>query len=95
MVLLSVLPESRHHLSPPGGGQRGEQPLVLAEHQHVSEAGVGQSGSGSADTEQVVAQDHGSSGRHRGAFRKRLICEGHRGDTESKDDVSQRPLKND
>lgn len=67
-------PDRRHDLSPPGGGQRGEQPLVLTEHQHVSEAGVGQRRAGSADAEQVVAEDRGSSGRHRGSLRKRLIC---------------------
>lgn len=78
MMLLSVLPDSWRHLAPPAGGQGGEQPLVLAEHQHISEAGVGQSGSGSADTEQIVAQDHRSSCWYRGAFRKRLICSGER-----------------
>lgn len=54
------LPDSWNDVSLPGCGQRGQQVLVLAEHQHVPEAGVGQSRGGSADPEQVVAQNHGS-----------------------------------
>lgn len=69
-------PERWHHLSPSCGRQRGEQLLVLAEHKNISEAGVGQSGASSADAEQVVAQDHGPSRRHRGAHRQSLIYAG-------------------
>lgn len=77
--LIQCLLESWNHLSPSGGGQRGEQLLVFTEHEHISETGVGQSGASSADTEQVVAQDYCSSYRHRGALRESLIYAGERG----------------
>lgn len=73
------LPGSWNHLSPSGGGQRGQQLLVFTEHENISETGVGQSSAGSADTEQVVTQDHCSSYRHRGALRESLIYAGERG----------------
>lgn len=67
------VPERRRHLSPSCGVQGGQQLLVLTEHQRVPEAGVGQSGAGPADAEQVVAQNHRSSGRHGGTLRERLV----------------------
>lgn len=73
------LPGSWNHLSPSGGGQRGEQLLVFTEHKYISETGVGQSSASSTDTEQVIAQDYGSSYRHRGAIRESLIYAGERG----------------
>ena len=60
-------------MTPSGGGQSGEQLLVFTEHKHISETGVGQSRASPADTEQVVAQDHGSPNRHRGALWESLI----------------------
>lgn len=48
------LPESWNYLSLSGGGQRGQQLSVFTEHEYISETGVGQSGAGSTDTEQVV-----------------------------------------
>lgn len=75
----TVIPESWNHLSPSGGGQRGEQLLVFTEHQYVSETGVGQSSAGSADTEQVIAQDHCSSHWHCGALGESLIYAVERG----------------
>lgn len=74
-MLLGVrcLPESWNHLSPSGGGQRGQQLLVFTEHKHISETGVGQCGASSADTEQVITQDYRPSHRHRGALRESLI----------------------
>lgn len=74
------LPESWHHLAPSGGGQREQQVLVFTKHEHVSEAGVGESSSGSADAEQVVAQDYGSSSRNRGALWEGLIYAGREGE---------------
>lgn len=73
-----TLPDGRNDVSLPGGGQRGQQVLVLTEHQHVPEAGVGQSGGGSADAEQVVAQNHGSASRYRGSLWEGLVWAGHR-----------------
>lgn len=72
------LPDSWKDLSPSGGGQRVEQLLVFTEHKHVSETGVGQCGPSSADTEQVIAQNHCSSYRHRGAVLESLIYAGDR-----------------
>lgn len=68
-----ILPESRNDVSLPGGGQKGQQVLVPAEHQHVPEAGVGQSGGRSANTEQVVAENHCSASRYRGSLREGLV----------------------
>lgn len=82
--MLLRLPDSWNHLAPSSGGQRGKQLLAFAEHQRISEAGVGQSGAGSADTEQVIAQNHGSLCRHCGAFWERLIYAAQRGDEGSK-----------
>lgn len=70
------LPESWYHLSPSGGGQRGKQLLAFTEHNHISEAGVGQSSASSADAEQVIAQDHRSSYWHSGALWEGLIYAG-------------------
>ena len=72
------LPERWNHLSPSGGGQRGQQLLVFTEHEHISEAGVGQCSASSADAEQVITQDHRSSHRHSGALRESLIYAGER-----------------
>lgn len=71
-----VSPESRHHLTPPGGGQRGKQLLIFTEHQHIPEAGVGQSCASSTHTEQIIAEDHCSSHWHCGAFWEGLIYAG-------------------
>lgn len=67
------LPESWHHLSPSSGGQRGQQLLAFTKHEHISEAGVGQSSPSSADAEEAVAQDHCSPYRHGGALREGLV----------------------
>lgn len=60
-------------MSPSGGGQRGQQLLVVTKHQYVSETGVGQSSAGSTDTEQVIAQNYCSSYWHCGALCESLI----------------------
>lgn len=77
---MQILPVCWKNRAPSIGGQGGEQFPVVTEHQHVSEAGVGQGRARSADTEEVVAQNHCSSLWNRGTFRKRLIYAGERGD---------------
>ena len=57
-VFIPTSPESWNHLLPPGGGEGGEQPRILAEHQRISEAGVGKGSASSAHTEQVIAQHY-------------------------------------
>lgn len=52
--------------------------LVFTEHKHISQTGVGQSGTGPADAKQVIAQDYSSSDRHRGSLWESLIYAGER-----------------